>query len=105
MLWTCGHTSIAQFEPLLGNMKRRLRKDRVKQTGNLPLNLSPWQNQGHENPTLEQVSGAIVAGIIQQPARAAEDQDEVGPLTPPPSTPGMATAEMRGPPQAHHASR
>ena len=78
MLWTCGHTSIAQFEPLLGNMKRRLRKDRVKQTGNLPLNLSPWQIiirdiLGHENPTLEQVSGAIVAGIIQQPARAAED--------------------------------
>ena len=75
MLWTCGHTSIAQFERLLGNMKRRLRKDRVKQTGNLPLNLSPWQIiiLGHENPSLEQVSGAIAAGIIQQPARAAKD--------------------------------
>ena len=35
--------STAQFERLIGNMKRRLKQDTVKQTGNLPINLSPWQ--------------------------------------------------------------
>ena len=106
---TGGAMTTAQLERLIGNMKRRVKEDTVKQTGNLPVNLSPWQIiirdiMGLENPTLDQVPGAIVAGIIQRPARAAEDQDEEGLLTPPVTTQYHWPQHRCGdPPQADYA--